>query len=451
MAVQTSVEEANKALFHRWFGEVWNKGNFAVAQEVIDGTMTVHGAGGQSVRQGPDGVADLVRTWRTAFPDGAMSIDDLIAEGDLVVARIVWRGTHTGDFYGTPPSGKKVRCSSIGIDRIREGKIAEGWGELNMLGLLQQVGAMPGPPQESPPPEPGEPTGPRGTKLSPAAMKAIFRRFLDDVWNKGHLSVADEVFAPDSWSPSAPDLPRGPEGVKAIVRLFREAFPDYHLDVDLMIAEGDQVAARFTQSGTHKGELFGIKPTGKKVTWTEIGILRFYGDQVAVSWYEPDMLTLMQQLTSGNQQGQATADAEQTDEERRNVEAVIARITDINSRRIDNLDQHYTEDYVEHNSFGPSPPGLEGVKQVLGRFLDGIPDQHFEVADVFAEGDRVVVRGLVSGTHQGMFFGIPPTNKHIDWEGIEICRMRDGRVAERWLLTSALEMMQQMGVGAGAR
>ncbi len=88
---------------------------------------------------------------------------------------------------------------------------------------------------------------------------------------------------------------------------------------------------------------------------------------------------------------------------------------------------------------------------MLGQFLEGIPDQHFEVADVFAEGDRVVLRGVVSGTHKGAFFGIPPTNKTITWEGTEICRMHGGRVAERWLLTSAVEMLQQMGVGAGAR
>src|SRR5439155_1118989 len=96
----------------------------------------------------------------------------------------------------------------------------------------------------------------------------------------------------------APQLPLGAEGVKLIARAFRVAFPDYHIDVDLLVAEGDQVAARFTQRGTHQGELFGLAPTGKHAVWTEIAILRFGGTTVQQSWYEPDTLGLMQQLQS---------------------------------------------------------------------------------------------------------------------------------------------------------
>ena len=72
-----------------------------------------------------------------------MSIDDLFAEGDTVVIRNTWHGTQTGDFYGVPASGKRVEISSIGIDRVVDGKVVEGWGELNMLGAMQQMGAMP--------------------------------------------------------------------------------------------------------------------------------------------------------------------------------------------------------------------------------------------------------------------------------------------------------------------
>ena len=135
----------NKAVIRLWLEEAWSKGNYDIAPEVISQNFMVHGAGGQSVRQGPDGVADLVRTWRTAFPDGKMTVDDLIAEGDKVVVRMTWTGTHTGDFYGIKPTGKKVVVSSIGVDRVQNGKITEGWGEVDMLGMMQQLGAMPAP------------------------------------------------------------------------------------------------------------------------------------------------------------------------------------------------------------------------------------------------------------------------------------------------------------------
>ena len=67
----------------------------------------------------------------------------------------------------------------------------------------------------------------------------------DEVWNKGNLEVADEVFHPESWSPSAPTLPPGPAGVKLIAKIFRDAFPDYWIRIDNIVAEPDRVAAHF--------------------------------------------------------------------------------------------------------------------------------------------------------------------------------------------------------------
>jgi predicted ester cyclase len=86
-----------------------------------------------------------------------------------------------------------------------------------------------------------------------------------------------------------------------IARMFHSAFPDYHMDIDYLVAEDDRVFARFTQSGTHQGELFGIPPTGKKVKFTEMGILRIADGQVVESWYDVDMLGMMGQLGVGGQ------------------------------------------------------------------------------------------------------------------------------------------------------
>jgi steroid delta-isomerase-like uncharacterized protein len=80
-----------------------------------------------------------------AFPDLNRPVDDLIAEGDKVVARWRAEGTHTGSFQGVPPTGRRASITGITIFRLRDGKIVEEWGESDMLGLLQQVGALPGP------------------------------------------------------------------------------------------------------------------------------------------------------------------------------------------------------------------------------------------------------------------------------------------------------------------
>ena len=81
----------------------------------------------------------------TAFPDLERRIDDLVAEGDKVVARWSAAGTHTGDFQGIPPSGNTATSSGITIFRIADGRIVEEWSESDSLGLLQQVGAIPVP------------------------------------------------------------------------------------------------------------------------------------------------------------------------------------------------------------------------------------------------------------------------------------------------------------------
>ncbi len=129
------------------------------------------------------------------------------------------------------------------------------------------------------------------------ANKRIMRRMIEEIWNQGNLATADELFAADHTSPSAPQLPAGPEGVKMLAKMFREAMPDYHMDIDLMVADEEQVTARFTQSGTHTGgDLLGMKPSGRKATWTEIGVLKIKDNKIIQSWYEVDMLSMIQQL-----------------------------------------------------------------------------------------------------------------------------------------------------------
>src|SRR5262249_1139894 len=78
-----------------------------------------------------------------AFPDGRMEIDDLIVEGDTVAIRNTWYGTQQAEFYGVPPSGNSVAVTSVGIDRVTDGLVSEGWGELDMVGMMQQMGALP--------------------------------------------------------------------------------------------------------------------------------------------------------------------------------------------------------------------------------------------------------------------------------------------------------------------
>jgi steroid delta-isomerase-like uncharacterized protein len=132
------------------------------------------------------------------------------------------------------------------------------------------------------------------------------RRFLEEAFNEGNLGVVDEIFASDYvlHDPAIPDEIRSPEGVKGFVQMYRSAYPDTDITVEDQIAEGDDVATRWTARGTHQGELMGIPPSGNRVEVTGITVDRFSGGQFVESWTSYDALGMMQQIGTIPEPGQ---------------------------------------------------------------------------------------------------------------------------------------------------
>jgi predicted ester cyclase len=128
--------------------------------------------------------------------------------------------------------------------------------------------------------------------------KAIVRRLYEEAFNHtGDLSVADEFIAPDFVDRTAPPgLPPGREGFKLLVGGWRHAFPDIRLTIDAIVAEGDQVVVAWTGTGTHRGELMGIPPTGNSGSLMGITFNRMAGGQVVERWGNSDDLGLLQKL-----------------------------------------------------------------------------------------------------------------------------------------------------------
>jgi steroid delta-isomerase-like uncharacterized protein len=136
--------EANKAVVMRVVDEMWNRGDAAAVEELIAPSMVEHGAFGTGTG-GRDDARDTVERFRSGFPDLVLEAEGLIAEGDRVVLHWVGRGTHEGEFMGVPPTGTRVEIAAVAMVRIHEGKIAEMRGAPDMLGLMQQIGAVPAP------------------------------------------------------------------------------------------------------------------------------------------------------------------------------------------------------------------------------------------------------------------------------------------------------------------
>lgn len=129
--------------------------------------------------------------------------------------------------------------------------------------------------------------------------------------------------------------------------------------------------------------------------------------------------------------------------------ALVRRFYDeaINDRNLDLLDDLVSEDFVEHEAFPGLPTtGPEAPKAALGMFLAAFPDLHFTAADLIGEGNKVVVRGTMSGTHQGELMGIPPTNKAFKIQFIDILEIRNGQGTAHWGVTDQTAMMQQLGL-----
>jgi predicted ester cyclase len=112
---------------------------------------------------------------------------------------------------------------------------------------------------------------------------------------------------------------------------------------------------------------------------------------------------------------------------------------------VDRIDEFCTEDLVEHEGFPGISNDREGVKQFFAMMHAAFPDLRWEPVTVMEDGDRVIARYHLTGTHQGEFLGIAPTGRRIDMEGYDEARLIDGRACEHWGAMDTLELMQQLG------
>jgi predicted ester cyclase len=129
-------------------------------------------------------------------------------------------------------------------------------------------------------------------------LKAIGRRIPEEVFGQGRYEVIDEIVSPDivDHGTPPPGMPQGREGLKATARALRAAFPDLKNTVELQIAEGDLVAGKLTYTGTMKGDLWGMKATGKQATWTESHFVRIKNGKIVEHWGDIDALAMYRQL-----------------------------------------------------------------------------------------------------------------------------------------------------------
>jgi predicted ester cyclase len=141
----STTEAENKAQIRRIYEEMFNQGNLAIADELIAPDILNHAAPPGSNR-GPESMRQLITMLSTAFPDMHYTIEEMVAEGDMVACRMTMSGTHQGPLIGIAPTGRSVRQQSqMHFLRFRNGKVIEHWAVRDDLGMMRQLDVIPAP------------------------------------------------------------------------------------------------------------------------------------------------------------------------------------------------------------------------------------------------------------------------------------------------------------------
>jgi len=131
----------NKALMRRYYDEVWQKGNLAVAEELVSASFVDHMPMPEQV-PGRKGHNDAVQAIRGGFPDLKLSVEEILSDGDKAVGRWIMTATHSGMLMGIPATGKSIEMQGIDVVRIESGQIVEMWHIEDVLGMLIQIGVL---------------------------------------------------------------------------------------------------------------------------------------------------------------------------------------------------------------------------------------------------------------------------------------------------------------------
>ena len=134
--------EKNKELARRWSDEIWGKGSPDAVDELLAAEFVFNYAP-PGVGSDLEGYKKTVTMWSEPFSDISCTVEEMIAEGNKVAVRWTWRGTHTGEYMGVSPTGKEMKVTGISILHIKDGNIVEEWGEMDNLGMMQQLGLVP--------------------------------------------------------------------------------------------------------------------------------------------------------------------------------------------------------------------------------------------------------------------------------------------------------------------
>ncbi len=292
------VADPNKELVRNWMDFGWNQQkrqavNVFYAENFI-GYDPYEGR-----VWGRDGVSAFQNAFLRAFPDLHVRVDDVVAEGDLVVARITATGTQDGELLGVAATGKRVTIPAMVQYRVENGAFREAWQHWDAFGALQQIGGL----------DIGdlphvERDLPGSTETHPDILaserelnKAAVRCLVDGMWNPDGADLINGLVLQDSQFFDADTPPgSGPAGWRGWAEMLGNFFSPVSVQVQELIAEGDKVAFRFTLEALNVGSWLGFAPTRTTVSAGGIVIARMSLGCCVEAWQVWDVLRVHKQI-----------------------------------------------------------------------------------------------------------------------------------------------------------
>ncbi len=291
----SSVQEKSKVVC-RWLIEaMWNTGDLDLIAEFMAPSSVFHGDGFVGELPGVEGYKAFATGTHTALPDIHFTIEDLVAEDDMVAGRLSYTGTNTGPFRTLPATGASITSRAMVIYRFADGMIQEGWIQVDGLAMLIQMGVLP--PMGAPNFGWGTPSTVTGDPGTPEENKVLTSREPLEVWNEANLGVIEKIIAEGFVGHyDMGNTVDGIEGFRQYVSGLLNAFPDFHVTVNELFAENDLVVFQATASGTNLGAFGPIPATGKPWKNTAIVIRRMADGKIVELWQLGDMLSLLTQI-----------------------------------------------------------------------------------------------------------------------------------------------------------
>lgn len=259
------------------------------------------------------------------------------------------------------------------------------------------------------------------------ANKDLYRRFLSAL-NMGDYEQIDTMIDPAFQDHHLGFDVTSLETYKEALKMVSEAL-SMQGELEDIYATEDKVVTRVKLVGKHTGEFMGFPATGKELTWETTEIWRVANGKFVERWAQDDLYSLIKQLS---------ADAE-------NVH-LIQRLNDVvNSRQYDEMNELFATSFEDRNPAW-SVKDINELKQIIASAHQAL-DMHSNHDQIYpAEGNKVVIHITFTGRHIGTFMGMPPTGKPVMWTSIEVYRIEDGKIAERWVQADTTGLMRQLGV-----